>query len=276
MIAAQAAELWPMALMLMGIGALAGLVAGLLGVGGGFLLVPAFLYAFTALGYGSERVMQVCLATSLATIVVTAMRGLAAHHRRGGVDWAILREWAPALATGAVAGVLLASRLETRALLVVFGVLGTLGGLNLALGAPEARLAETMPRGAVRWGLGGAIGFVAVLMGIGGAMFGVPLMRLHGVPMRRAVGTAVGFGLAIAVPGVAAFLVQGWGAEGLPPLTLGLVNLPAFGIVIAMTLMVTPLGVRAAHAIDARLLRRLFAAFVIVMALNLLRLGLVG
>ncbi len=276
MILPSAAQLWPMALMLTGIGVLAGLVAGLLGVGGGFLLVPAFLYAFTALGYGSELVMQVCLATSLATIVVTSLRGLAAHNRRGAVDWAILRGWAPALALGAVVGVLVAGSLETRALLLIFGVLGTLGGLNLALGAPEARLAKEMPRGAARWGLGGAIGFVAVLMGIGGAMFGVPLMRLCGVPMHRAVGTAVGFGLAIAVPGVATFLAHGWGEPGRPPFTLGLVNLPAFLIVIAMTLMVTPLGVRAAHALDALLLRRLFAAFVIAMALNLLRLGLAG
>jgi uncharacterized membrane protein YfcA len=101
-------------------------------------------------------------------------------------------------------------------------------------------------------------------------------MRLHGVAMHRAVGTASGFGLVIALPAVAGFLATGWSTPGKPPLTIGLVNLPAFAVVIAMTLLTTPLGVRLAHATEARRLKRLFAAFVIVMALNMLRKALTG
>lgn len=273
MILPSLAQLWPLVLMLLGIGALAGLVAGLLGVGGGFLLVPAFLFAFTTLGYASPQVMQICLATSLATIVVTSVRGLAAHHQRGAVDWAILCGWAPGIAAGAVLGVLVAAGLRTQALMLIFGVLGLLAGLNIAFGMPEGRLGETMPR-RLRVLAAPPIGFLSVLMGIGGAIFGVPLMRAYGVPIHRAVATATGFGLTIAVPAVLVFLATGWGAPGKPPFTLGLVNVPAFVVVVATTLIVTPFGVRAAHALDAVLLRRIFAGFIVVMALNMLRLGL--
>lgn len=270
------AELWPLALLLLAIGLAAGFVAGLLGVGGGFLLVPAFLFCFGALGYDGPQIMQICLATSLATIVFTAARAVAAQHRRGAVDWAILRGWAPGIAAGAVAGVLVADRLDTRSLMLIFGVLGTAAGLHLALGGVTARPGASMPRGPVRAGLAALIGLVAVLLGIGGALMGVPLMRRNGIAIHRAVATASGFGLVVAVPAVTVALGRGWGTPLRPPLTLGLVNLPAMGMVIATTLIAAPFGVRAAHALDPVLLRRLFAGFVLVMALNMLRLAWVA
>jgi len=125
------ATLLPLALMLAAIGAFAGVIAGLLGVGGGIILVPAFLFAFTALGYGGPAVMQVCLATSLATIVVTSMRSVLAHNRKGAVDWAILRGWAPGIAAGALLGMLTVAGLATAALQAIFG--------TLALGPPCRR-----------------------------------------------------------------------------------------------------------------------------------------
>ena len=173
-------------------------------------------------------------------------------------------------------GVLIAGGMKTTALMVVFGVLGTLVGLYLAFGRDGWRLGEELPTGIGRAVTSAVIGFLSVLMGIGGGSFGVPLMRLYGVPIHRAVGTASGFGLMIAIPSVIGFLAQGWGAPDLPPLTVGLVNLPAFLIVIGVTLVTTTWGVRLAHWMNPRPLKLAFAGFIMLMALNMLRKALVG
>jgi uncharacterized protein len=255
--------------LLLVIGAFAGVIAGLLGVGGGIVLVPAFFYTFTALGYAGPQLMQICLATSLATIVVTSIRSARAHHARGAVDWEILRGWAPAIAAGALLGVVVAAGLRSVVLQAIFGVLGVLVGLYLAFGRPHWRLGDAMPRGIGRAVTGPVLGFLSVLMGIGGGSFGVPLMSLYGVPIHRAVATASGFGLVIAVPSVAGFLFLR--PEAPPPWTLGAVNLPAFVVVVATTFVTAPWGVRLAHAMDPKPLRRVFAVFIMVMAANMLR-----
>ena len=276
MVLPDLAQLLPLAAMLVVIGALAGVIAGLLGVGGGIVLVPAFLYTFTALGYEGPMIMQVCLATSLATIVFTSQRSVRAHAKKHAVDVAVLRRWGPGIAAGAVIGVLIAGSMKTTALMVVFGVLGTLIGLYLAVGRESWRLGDHLPTGVGRAVTSVVIGFLSVLMGIGGGSFGVPLMRLYGVPIHRAVGTASGFGLMIAIPSVIGFLAQGWDAPDLPPWTVGLVNLPAFLIVIGVTLVTTTWGVRLAHWMNPRPLKLAFAAFIMLMALNMLRKALEG
>ncbi|EEW26084.1 sulfite exporter TauE/SafE family protein [Rhodobacter ferrooxidans] len=255
--------------LLLAIGAFAGVIAGLLGVGGGIVLVPAFFFTFEQLGYGSPQLMQVCLATSLATIIVTSVRSVLAHNRKGAVDWAILRAWGPWIAAGAVLGMALASQLRSTTLQIIFGVLALIAGLYMAFGRADWRLGPQMPGGVTRTGLGGALGFFSVLMGIGGGTFGVPLMSLYSLPIHRAVATAAGFGLIIALPSVLGFLLLDIAVK--PPFTVGAVNLPAFAVIIAMTLITTPLGVRLAHAMDPRPLKRAFAVFILVVALNMLR-----
>ena len=259
----------PMIAMLAAIGAFAGVIAGLLGVGGGIVLVPAFFYAFGFLGYAGPQLMQVCLATSLATIVVTSLRSVASHHKKGAVDWTILRGWAPYIGVGAVIGVFTASALKSVTLQAIFGVLGMIVGLYLAFGKSHWRLGAEMPRGPKRAGLGGMIGFLSVLMGIGGGSFGVPLMTLYNTPIHRAVATAAGFGLIIALPSVLVFLFLKM--EGAPPLTVGAVNLPAFGLIVLMTMITTPWGVKLAHSMDPKPLKRVFAIFITIVALNMLR-----
>ncbi len=263
------ADLLPMLGLLIAIGGIAGVIAGLLGVGGGIVLVPAFFYAFSHLGYGGPQLMQVCLATSLATIVVTSIRSVLAHNRKGAVDWAVLRGWAPGIALGAVIGVLVAAGLRTPALQAIFGALALIVALYLGFGRSDWRIGPAMPGGAVRAALSPAVGFLSVLMGIGGGSFGVPLMSLYGVPIHRAVATAAGFGVIIAVPSVIGFLFVP--VAGAPPWTLGAVNLPAFAVIIAMTLITTPWGVRLAHATDPKPLKRVFALFIGIVALNMLR-----
>lgn len=263
-------SLLPMLFLMLAIGAFAGVIAGLLGVGGGIVLVPAFFYAFTALGYDSPQLMQICLATSLATIVVTSLRSVHAHSKKGAVDWSILRSWGPGIAIGAIVGMLATTGLKSIVLTGIFGVLGMIVGLYLAFGRETWRLGDGMPTGAARGATSGILGFLSVLMGIGGGSFGVPLMTLYNVPIHRAVATAAGFGLVIAVPSVIGFLFAG-SEVGRPPFTIGQVNLLAFVIIISMTLITTPYGVRLAHSMNPKPLKRAFAFFIIVAALNMLR-----
>ena len=257
--------------LLLIIGAIAGILAGLLGVGGGVVLVAAFFYAFQTLGYHSPQLMQICLATSLATIIVTSLRSVMGHHQNGAVDWKILKSWAPGIATGAVIGVIIAATLTSQKLQIIFGILALVVGLYMGFGKHYWRLGANMPTGIYRAILSPIVGFFSVLMGIGGGSFGVPLMTLYGQTMHRAVATSAGFGVIIAVPSVMIFLVTPVDPEFKPPFTIGAINLVALAVVIVMTFMTTPLGVRMAHAIDPTPLRKIFAIFLIIVALNMLR-----
>ena len=259
----------PLLLLLMAIGGFAGVLAGLLGVGGGIVLVPAFYYTFAGLGFESGELMQVCLATSLATIIVTSARSVSAHHKRGAVRWDILKSWAPGIVVGAVIGVLVAAGLRSATLQMIFGILAFTIGLYMLFGNAAWRVADEMPGGPLRWVLSPIVGFLSVLMGIGGGSFGVPLMTLHSVPIHRAVATAAGFGFIIALPSVIAFFFVH--VAGAPPWTLGAVNIPAFLVVIAMTTITAPIGARIAHALDPKPLKRVFGVFLTLVALNMLR-----
>lgn len=261
--------LLPMIALLVGIGAIAGVIAGLLGVGGGIVLVPAFFYAFTYLGYDGPQLMQICVATSLATIVVTSPRSVASHHKKGAVDWQMLRDWAPFIVAGALAGTLVAASVKSVVLQVVFGGLAGLAGVYMAFGKASWRLGDHLPGQPARGAMAGGLGFCSAMMGIGGGTFGVPMMNLYGVPIHRAVATAAGLGVLIAVPSVLGFLFVP--IENAPPLTVGAVNIPAFLVVIGSTMLTTPWGVKLAHAMDPKPLKRAFAGFILIVALNMLR-----
>jgi len=259
----------PMLLLLLAIGAVAGVVGGLLGVGGGIILVPAFFYSFGQLGYGGPQLMQVCIATSLATILVTSVKSVSGHNRKGAVDWGILRLWGPFLVLGAALGVLAATRMSSAALQAVFGCLAGVAGLYMAFGREGWRLGQAMPGQPGAGIMAGMVGFLSALMGIGGGTFGVPLMSLYNQPIHRAVGTASGFGMLIAAPSVLGFLVTR--VADAPPYTVGAISLPAFAVVIGTTQVTTPWGVHLAHATDPKPLKRIFAVFLAVVALNMLR-----
>ena len=263
------ASLLPLVAILLVIGAATGVIAGLLGVGGGILLVPAYFYTFGALGFGGAHLMQVCIATSAATIVVTSVRSVLLHHRKGAVDWQVLRDWAPFLVLGSACGVAVAAMLNTVALQAVFGVLAGLAGLYMAFGRDTWRLGPTMPHLPTRGVQAFGLALVSALMGIGGGTFGVPLMSLYSMTIHRAVATAAGFGVLISVPSVLGFLMLP--LTDAPPYTIGAVNLPAFALIVPMTFLTTPLGVRLAHAMNPKPLKRAFAIFITLVALNMLR-----
>ena len=262
-------DLLPYVAILLAVGAFAGILAGLLGVGGGIVLVPAFVAVLSAAGYGRGDVMQLSLATSLSTIFVTSIRSVLAHNRKGAVEWDILRAWAPWIMAGAIAGVWLVSQLSTQALKVIFGLIVLAVASYMLLGRSDWRVADTPPTGARRAGMAGSVGLIGVLLGIGGGSLGVPMLTLHGRPIHRAVATSAGFGALIALPSVLAFLFVP--AADAPPGTVGSVNLPIFALTIAMTLLTAPIGASLAHRTDARRLKRIFAVFLMLIALNMLR-----
>ncbi|SEK96954.1 sulfite exporter TauE/SafE family protein [Pacificibacter marinus] len=261
----------PVVGLLLVIGAFGGILAGLLGVGGGIVLVPAFYFAFSYLGFDSDILMQICVATSLATIIVTSLRSVAAHHKKGAVDWDILKSLAPGIVFGAVLGMLTASVLKSSSLQLIFGVMAVIVGIYMAFGNVNWRLGAQMPKGVWRSILSTAIGFLSVLMGIGGGSLGVPTMTLYGVPIHRAVATAAGLGAVIAIPSVVGFLLVDLPQDITPPFTIGAVNIPAFLIVIAMTLITAPYGAKLAHRMNPKPLKRLFGVFLILVAFNMLR-----
>ncbi|MEM1151437.1 MAG: sulfite exporter TauE/SafE family protein [Pseudomonadota bacterium] len=258
-----AVQHWPLLPALALAGIAAGLVAGLFGIGGGVVIVPVLFFLFTGLGF-EEQAMHVAVATSLATIIVTSARSVMAHNARGAVDWHIVRTWSPWIILGATSGMVLAGYVPGRWLTLLFGAMAFLLAAQLFFGRPNWKLAETLPSGAGRAGLGATIGSLSALMGIGGGTFGVSLLTVYGRAIHQAVATAAGFGVAIGVPSAIAAVLTGWGRSDLPPFSAGFVNLPAFATISVFTVAMAPVGARLAHTLDASILRR---AFGIVLAL---------
>jgi uncharacterized protein len=243
-----------------------GLIAGLFGVGGGTVIVPAVFYAFEVLGVGGESNLHTAIGTSLLTIVATSWRSLKAHRTHGAVDEVVLKTWTPWVGFGALVGAGVAGVTSMEGLAVVYGV--CLAGVAAQLGLMPERyvLRPDLPTGWGRRGLGTAIGGLSAMMGIGGGSFGGMLMTLCGRPIHQAVATASGFGLAIGAAATAGFVAFGWDAAGRPPLSLGYVNVPGAVVMAVLTTAVAPWGAKLAHALDRRVLRKAFALYLLAAA----------
>jgi uncharacterized membrane protein YfcA len=267
----MSAELLLLLAALAAAGLFAGFAGGLFGVGGGVVIVPALYHVFALSGVPDQVRMHAAVATSLSTIVATSWRSLSTHAKAGAVDFALLRAWVPWIALGAAAGAALADAAADQTLVLLFG-----GGLlaiaaNMGFGDEQWRLARETPTGFLRVVIASAIGAVSAMMGIGGGTFGVTAMTLTGRSIHQAVATASGFGAAIAIPAAAMNILTGWGRPGLPPWSLGFVNAPGFVLLAMLTMLTAPWGARLAHRLDRLVLRRAFAVFLAVTALNLLR-----
>jgi len=249
--------------------AFAGFAAGLFGIGGGAILVPVLYPLFSSMGY-TETAMHSALATSLASIIITSLRSVQSHHKRGSVDWRVLKAWTPWIMVGAFFGQLLATSLTSSTLVITFSILAYLLAAQLFFGRSDWTLSSKLPTGLTRSVIGVSIGSVSTLMGIGGGTFGVSLMTLHGHPIQRSVATAAGFGAAIGVPSAVTAMIIGINTEGLPPFSLGYVNILALLVISMLTISVAPIGARVAHSIDPGLLRRMFSILLLCVATYML------
>lgn len=250
-----------LAAALLATGLVAGIIAGLLGVGGGIVIVPVLYYMFTALKIDPSVLMHVAVGTSLATILATGTSSARAHHKRGSVDLDLLKRWWWAIAIGVVAGATLAGNISGGALTLVFGIVALVVSANMMFRKDGAALADQLPGSPIKEVLGFLIGGVSVMMGIGGGTLGVPTLTLFNYPIRKAVGTAAAIGLIIAVPGTLLSIYFGWDAEGRPPFSLGYVNLIGFFLIIPASTYAAPFGAKIAHAIDPSKLKLIFALF---------------
>jgi uncharacterized membrane protein YfcA len=247
-------------------GLIAGTVAGLLGVGGGIVLVPVLYQALSILGVDESVRMPLAVGTSLATIIPTSIRSTLSHHRRGAVDWTVLRAWAAPTIAGVLIGTWLAAIVGGKGLTAVFAAGAGALGLYMLVGREGWRLGDTVPAGVWSWPLGLANGCLSVMMGIGGGTFGVTVMTLYGMAIHRAVATSAGFGLIIALPGALGMIVSGWDAQTLPPLSLGFVNLIGLALIVPATILAAPWGVALAHRLSRRTLRLAFGVFLCLTA----------
>jgi uncharacterized membrane protein YfcA len=250
-----------LAAALLATGLVAGIIAGLLGVGGGIVIVPVLYYMFTALKIDPTVLMHVAVGTSLATILATGTSSARAHWKRGSVDMDLLKRWWWAIAIGVIAGATLAGNISGGALTLVFGVVALAVSANMMFRKDGAHLADRLPGSPLKEVLGFLIGGISVMMGIGGGTLGVPTLTLFNYPIRKAVGTAAAIGLIIAVPGTVLSILFGLGAEGRPPLSLGYVNLIGFFLIIPASTLAAPWGAKIAHAIDPSKLKLVFALF---------------
>ncbi len=258
-----------LALSVMVGGFFAGVLGGFFGVGGGIVIVPMLFHVFGFFDVDDAVRMHQAVATSLATIIVTSIRSVGRHARHDAVDGAILRQWAVPVVAGVAAGSLAAGVFEGPVLSVVFMVLAMLMAANLAFGRDEWRLGDGLPGQPWRSVQGASIGFFSTLAGVGGGTFGISLMTLYGVAIHRAIGTASGLGIIIGVPATVGLVAVGWDAPGRAPFSVGYVNLLAFALIVPMTMMSVPIGVRLAHARSRTVLRRAFALFLALTSLSM-------
>jgi uncharacterized membrane protein YfcA len=250
-------------------GAAGGVLAGLLGVGGGIVIVPVLELALAVVDVDPSIRMHIAVATSLATIVPTSISSARAHYRRESIDFGVIRYWSPWIVIGAVAGIFIAANVGAEFLAGVFAIVALLVAVKMLLPLQDLNLADDVPRGVAGPVIPVVIGGISTLMGIGGGTLSVTAMTLSGKSIHLAVGTASLFGLVIAVPATLGYIISGWGNELLPFASLGYVNLLGFAVIAPATVLFAPLGARIAHALDRRHLSALFGLFLLIVAVRM-------
>lgn len=262
-------ELAPFAAGLVVTGLVAGVLAGLLGVGGGIVIVPVLYQVFTLLGLDEAVRMHLAVGTSLGTIVLTSIRSVRAHAKKGAVDWDLLKSWAAPILVGVAIGTFIAAYVSGEALTGVFATIALLVAANLAFGKESWRLGTELPGKPAQYTVAGIIGALSALMGIGGGTFAVSFMTLYGRNPREAVATSSGLGVLIAIPAVVGFVWAGWSDPLLPPFSLGYVNLVGMALIAPLSVLAAPWGAAIAHAISHKALIRAFAFFLAVTSVQM-------
>ncbi|MDR7154736.1 putative membrane protein YfcA [Sphingobium xenophagum] len=259
-------------LSMLAAGLFAGFAAGIFGIGGGFVVVPALFVVLPLLGGTPEAIAHVAIGTSAATIIVTSIRSLLSHAKRGAVEFEILKTWAPWIILGDGVGVLLAGHVDGHILTMIFAGGVFLMSLNFLLPkVGDKVISQDMPSGIARVGIAGGLGTFSALLGIGGGTIAIMVMTLCGRSIHRAIATASGVGTLIAIPSAIGFALIGLKESGLPWGSLGYVNVPATLAIASMSVLTAPLGVAVAHALPAKPLKKIFGVYLIVIAFVMFR-----
>ncbi|MBA6252964.1 MULTISPECIES: sulfite exporter TauE/SafE family protein [unclassified Colwellia] len=257
-------------LALAGTGVFAGILAGLLGVGGGIVIVPVLFFLFQSFGVSSESAMLVATATSLATIVPTSISSIRSHNQKGNVDFALLKRWALFILIGVMGGSWLVTRVDGTILTMMFGMIAVLSALNMLFRTGKSALYQKFPGKAGQAVISTFIGFFSSMVGIGGGTISVPLLTLYSYPTHKAVGTAATIGLIISLPATLTMLTLGSTPSDAPAGTFGLVNIFGFLCIVPLTVLFAPVGVSLAAKLDAVKLKRIFSLVLLLTGLRML------
>ena len=241
----------------LGIGALVGFLAGLLGIGGGAIIVPMLVWVFTAQGLPAEHLLHLALGTSMATIFFTSLSSMRAHHQHGAVDWRIARRITPGILAGSFGAAWAAGILPTRPLAMIFTALVFYAAISMLFDLKPKHTRE-LPGAPGMFAAGAGIGVASSLLAAGGAFLTIPFLAWCNVPLRRAIGTAAAVGFPIAVAGSAGYLMQGY------------INLPALALIVVTSMLTAPLGARTAYRLPVKRLRMIFALMMLGLALRML------
>lgn len=251
------------------LGAAAGVLAGLFGVGGGLIIVPVLVFSFSTQGFAPEILTHLAVGTSLATIAFTTINSIREHHRRGAVQWSLFRWLTPGILAGVAVGGATAALINGPVLQKIIGVFAICIAIQLALNlTPKA--ARPAPKQLELIAAGGVIGWASAIFGIGGGSLTVPFLAWRSVAMQKAVATSAACGFPIAVAGALVFMVTGWQHEKLPELSLGYIYLPALMGIALTSVFFARFGAKLAHRLSPLLLKRLFALLLTVVGLSFL------
>ncbi len=267
-ISASPAELVGLVVALIVCGAISGLLAGIFGIGGGAIIVPVLYQALAALGVDDAVRMHVSIGSSLAIIAPTSIRSFMEHRRRGAVDMQLMASWLVPVPLGVAAASYVASMLSGTTLRAIFAAFAALVSIRLLFGRESWRIADDLPGNPLRTLVGAFTGFISGLLGIGGGVVTNTFMTLYGRPIHQAVATSAGIGALISLPGIVGYVWAGWGDIALPPFSAGFVNLVAVLLVIPVSVLVAPVGVRIAHALSKRQLEVGFGLFLLAVSVR--------
>jgi len=240
------------------VGAVAGILAGLLGIGGGLVIVPMLVYVFALNNIPRELTMQLAIATSMASIMFTSVSSFMAHHKRGAVHWAVVRRIVAGILLGTFLGSYVASAMSTNGLKMIFVIFLYVVSFQLLLNK-KPKGGRELPGRVGMFAVGNGIGVVSSLVGIGGGSLSVPFMLWCNIRVHKAIGTSAAIGLPIAVAGTVGYIINGWNVATLPQYSVGYVYLPALVGIAAVSVLTAPLGVRLAHSLPVDRLKRIFA-----------------
>lgn len=259
--------MWVLAMLFAGI--TGGLLAGLLGVGGGIVIVPVLYQILTTMNVAEDIRMKIAVGSSLATIIVTSLISSRSHAKKGAVDWLLFKQWSIWIVIGVVFGITIVTYVKGVFLTLVFAIVALIVAIYMMLQKTGFSLYKGFPNGYIKNFLATIIGTLSTLMGIGGGTLSVPILNLFGYNMRMAVGTGAAIGMIIAIPATLGYVMQGFGNTSLPPFSFGYVNMLAVIFIIPMTTIMAPIGAKIAHCIPENILRKLFSIFLIITSLRM-------
>ncbi len=251
------------------VGAIAGILAGLLGIGGGLVIVPMLVYVFGLNNIPPELTMHIALATSMASIMFTSVSSFMAHHRRGAVHWDVVKRIAVGILIGTFLGSCFASAMSNSFLKLFFVIFLYFVSAQLLLNK-KPKGGRELPGKVGMFGVGSGIGVISSLVGIGGGTLSVPFMLWCNLPVHHAIGTSAAIGLPIAIAGTIGYIINGWNVSTLPQYSIGYVYLPALVGIAAVSVLTAPLGARLAHSLPVDRLKRIFALLLIGVATKML------